>query len=214
MSTITKIEVQKKNQNRVNLYIDDCFFIGMDMELIYTLNLNKGTIVDKEKLNEIIYKDNISKAKNKALRIINKAEQSEKTLRDKLSPHYEEDIINEVIDYMKKLKYLDDEGFAKRITHSNSSISKFGKNKIKQNLYKKGIDKDFIESALSDIDEDTELENAIYLAQKKIKTIKDNDKRKIYQKLIQHLTYKGFNYDISKKAISKILDSSDDYFFE
>ena len=212
MGIITKIEVQKKNQNRVNLYIDDEFITGLDLELIYTLKLNKGTEVDNEKLKEIIYKDNISKAKSKALRIINKAEQSEKTLRDKLSD-YNDDILDEVIKYLINAKYIDDKGFAERITHSNSTISRFGKNKIKQNLYKKGIDRNYIEEAISNIDDIAELDNAIYLAKKKYKTIKDTDNRKIYQKLIQHLTYKGFSYDISKKAISSVMNT-DDYYTE
>lgn len=210
MSIITKIEIQKNNKERVNIYIDDEFFTGLDLELVDSLKLKKGSIIDEEKLKELISKDNFSKAKNKALRIVNKAEQSEKTLRDKLSD-YDENTINEVIEYMKELRYLDDKGFAQRIAYSNSNISRFGKNKIKQNLYKKGIDKNDIEDVLSNLDEDTELENALYLARKRYKSIKNEDKRKVYQKLMQHLTYKGFSYNITKKAISNVLDDIDEY---
>ena len=210
MSIITKIEIQKNNKERVNIYIDDEFFTGLDLELVDNLKLKKGSIINEEKLKELISKDNFSKAKNKALRIVNKAEQSEKTLRDKLSD-YDENTINEVIEYMKELRYLDDKGFAQRIAYSNSNISRFGKNKIKQNLYKKGIDKNDIEDVLSNLDEDTELENALYLARKRYKSIKNEDKRKVYQKLMQHLTYKGFSYNITKKAISNVLDDIDEY---
>lgn len=210
MSVITKIEGQKNNNERVNIYIDDKFFTGLDLELVYSLNLKKGSVINEDELKELIDKDNLSKAKRKALRILNKAEQSEKTLRDKLSD-YDENTIDEVIEYMKELKYLDDKGFAQRIAYSNSSISRFGKNKIKQNLYKKGIDKNDIEDVLSNLDDDNELENALYLARKRYKLIKNEDKRKVYQKLIQHLTYKGFSYDITKKAISRVLDNIDEY---
>lgn len=210
MGVITKIEVQKKNKDRVNIYIDNEFFTGLDLELIYTLKLDKGSMVDDNKLKEIISKDNFSKAKSKALRILNKAEQSEKVLRDKLSD-FDEDTVNEVIEYMKDSRYLDDKGLAKRIAYSNSNISRFGKNKIKQNLYKKGIDRDSIEEAISDIDEDVEFENALYLGQKRYRSIKNEDKNKIYQKLSQHLIYKGFSYDITKKVISTILNDIDYY---
>lgn len=210
MGVITKIEVQKRNNNRVNIYIDEEFFTGLDLELVYTLKLDKGSIVDDTKLKELILKDNISKAKSKAFRILNRAEQSEKTLRDKLSD-YDEETINEVIEYMKDAKYLDDKGLAKRIAHSNSNISRFGKNKIKQNLYKKGIDRDSIDEVISDIDDDTEFENALYLGRKRYKSIKNEDKNKIYQKLSQHLIYKGFSYDITKRVISTILSDIDFY---
>lgn len=209
MNTITKIEVQKNNKNRVNIYVNEEFFTGLDIELFYNLNLKKGSTINEDELKELILKDNISKAKNKALRILNKAEQSEKTLRDKLAD-YDEDIIDEVIEYLKNSKYLDDKGFAERIAYSNSNVSRFGKNKIKQNLYKKGIDKNDIECALSTINDDTELENALYLAKKRYKIIKNEDKRKVYQKLMQHLTYKGFSYDITKKAISSVLNNIDE----
>ena len=210
MIIITKIEAQKNNRERVNIYIDDNFFSGLDLELVYSLNLSKGKEINEKELKELIYKDNISKAKNKAFKIINKAEQSEKTLRDKLSD-YDEDIIDIVIEYLKDCKFINDKDFAKRIAHSNSNVSRFGKNKIKQNLYKKGIDKEYIDEAIEDIDEDIEFENALYLAEKRFKSIKNEDKRKVYQKLMQHLTYKGFNYDITKKAISKVLDNIDEY---
>ena len=209
MSIITRIEVQKNSKDRVNIYIDDNFFSGLDLELVYTLNLSKGKEINEEELKELIYKDNISKAKNKAFKIINKAEQSEKTLREKLSD-YDEDIVDIVIEYLKDCKFLNDKDFAKRIAHSNSNVSRFGKNKIKQNLYKKGIDREFIDEAIEEIDEDIEFENALYLAQKRYKSVKNEDKRKAYQKLIQHLTYKGFSYDISKRAISKVLDNLDE----
>lgn len=210
MGVITKIEVQQKNKERVNIYIDEEFFAGVDVELVYTLGLKKGLNMDDENRKELIYKDNVSKAKNKAFRILNKAEQSEKILRDKLSD-YDEEIIDEVITFLKNINLLDDKGYAKRIAYSNSNISKFGKNKIKQNLYQKGINKEIIEEALEDIDEDVEFENALYLAEKRYSRIKNEDKRKIYQKLAQHLTYKGFSYDITKRAISKILDDIDEY---
>lgn len=210
MGVITKIEVQKNNKERVNIYIDDEFFTGLDLELVYSIKLNKGINVNDNQLKEIIVKDNVSKAKNKAFRILNKAEQSEKTLRDKLSD-YDSEVIDEVIEYMKNLNFLDDKGLAKKIAYSNSNISKFGKNKIKQNLYKKGINKDCINEAISSIDDDTELENAIYLAKKRYNSIKNEDKRKIYQKLSQHLIYKGFDYDITKKAISSVLNDLDFY---
>ena len=36
--------------------------------------------------------------------------------------------------------------------------------------------------------------------------VKNEDKRKVYQKLSQHLAYKGFNYDIIKRVLNKLLN--------
>ena len=90
--------------------------------------------------------------------------------------------------------------------NTNVNLNKCGKNKIKQNLYNKGIDSESISEAISNIDYNTEFENAMYLAKKRYDRIKNDDKRKIYQKLSQHLAYKGFSYDIIKSVLNKLLN--------
>ncbi len=42
-------------------------------------------------------------------------------------------------------------------------------NRIKQNLYNKGINRSTINEAVSELDKDTEFENAMYLAKKGMK---------------------------------------------
>ncbi|MFR3071488.1 MAG: regulatory protein RecX [Paeniclostridium sp.] len=86
------------------------------------------------------------KAKNKALSILSKASQSEKQIRQKTAKDYEEDTIDKVINF--KNKFVDDEDLASRIVNTNVNLNKYGKNKIKQNLYNKGIDKNIIETAI------------------------------------------------------------------
>ena len=88
---------------------------------------------------------------------------------------------------------------------------KCGKNKIKQNLYNKGIEKSIIETAIDDIDTDKEFENALYLGKKRYERLKNEDPRKAYQKIGNHLAYKGFNYDIIKKVLNKLFNDVDEY---
>ena len=53
---------------------------------------------------------------------------------------------------------------------------------------------------------DVEFENAMYLAKKRYERVKNEDRNKIYQKISQHLAYKGFNYDIIKRVLNKLLN--------
>lgn len=46
----------------------------------------------------------------------------------------------------------------------------------------------------------------MYLAKKRYDRIKNEDKRKVYQKISQHLAYKGFDYDTIKSVLNKILN--------
>lgn len=206
MAIITKIEQQKKNEDRVNIYVNDEFFTAIFKELVFTFNLKKGDEIDEKYLKSILSDEMYLKAKNKALNILSKADQAEKKIREKLSTDFEEDTINRVIEFLKKNNFINDNLLAPKIVNTNLNLNKCGKNRIKQNLYNKGLDESAINEAMSDIDSDAEFDNAMYLAKKRYERVKNEDKRKVYQKLSQHLAYKGFNYDIIKRVLNKLLN--------
>jgi regulatory protein len=213
MPIITKIETQQKNEDRVNIYLNEQFFMGIYKELVFTLNLKKGMEIDEDVLKGMLHDEMYIKAKNKALTILSKAPQSEKNIINKLSNDFDEDIIEEVLVFLRKYNFVNDEDLAQRITNTNLKVNKCGKNRIKQNLYNKGIDRNTIDSVVSDIDGDVEFENAMYLAKKRYERVKNEDRNKIYQKISQHLAYKGFDYGIIKRVLNKLLsfDESDYY---
>lgn len=206
MPIITKIEAQKKNEDRVNIYLNEQFFMGIYKEIVFTLGLKKGMEIEEDNLRSILRDEMYIKAKNKALSILSKAPQSEKNIISKLSNDFEPDVIEDVLEFLRKYNFVDDEDLAQRIANTNLKLNKCGKNKIKQNLYNKGIDRSTIESVISDIDSDIEFENAMYLAKKRYERVKNEDRNKIYQKISQHLAYKGFNYDIIKRVLNKLLN--------
>lgn len=207
MSEITKIESDKKDINRVYIYLDGDFFKSTLKEISFNLNLYEGKKIDRKTLNEIILKEDIIKCKNKALQIINGASQSKKNLKNKLLKYgFEKDIIDRVILNLEEYDLINDKKLAQNIIKDKRRIKGFGKNRIFYDLLKKGISKDIAQNEINRLEnKELELENAIYLAKKKYKKIKDTDKRKIYQKMANHLSYKGFDYDIIKKAINEVI---------
>ena len=206
MAIITKIEAQKRSKDRVNIYVDEEYFMAVYAELVYTHSLKKGIEIDKDSLESLLHDEIYMKAKNKALSILSKSDQSEKKRREKLLNDYDENIVEEVIEFLKGYKLINDNLLAEKIVHDNMNLSKFGKNKIKQNLYNKGIAASDIQDAISQIDPDEEYENAKYLAEKRLKRLKGEDKNKINQKIYQHLAYKGFSYDIIKRVLRELLN--------
>ena len=102
MAIITKIEAQKKKEDRVNIYLNEQFFMGIYKELVFTLNLKKGMEIDEDTLRSMLHDEMYIKAKNKALNILSKAPQSEKNIKNKLSNDFDEDIIEEVLDFLRK----------------------------------------------------------------------------------------------------------------
>ena len=211
MNKITKIEIQKKDKERVNIHVDDKFFMAIYAELIYKFNIKKGDLIDKNYLKKILDDEMYIKAKNKSFNILSKNDQSEKILRDKLSVDFDENIIEKVIDFLKENNLIDDESLAKKIVNTNVNLNRYGKNKIKQNLYKKGISSDVINKSMNDLNEDIEFENALYLAKKRYEKIKNQDKNKIHQKLYQHLAYKGFDFNTIKRVLKEVIVDYNEY---
>ena len=177
MARVTSIEFQKKNKDRVNLYVDGAYLMSMYAEMVYKYNISLNSEIDQESLTEIIKADDYEKAKNKALNYISRLERSEKKVRDKLEDEFDQEIIDMVIEFLKKYSFVDDDRFAARIVNNSMKFKRVGKNRIKQDLYIKGIDSAMIDKTLSDINQDEELENAIYLAEKRLAKIKSDDKK-------------------------------------
>ncbi|NLZ35781.1 Regulatory protein RecX [Clostridium sp. N3C] len=206
---ITKVEVQKNNKNRVNVYVDDEYAFSCDTELVYKYDLKKQRIINLEELKEIIAEDNYMKAKNAALKYIERTYKTEKEMKDKLiNKGYDEATIKRVIIFLKEYNFLDDRKYAELYIKTKQKNA--GKNKIKIDLLKKGVSHSVIESVTENLTSDSEEESARVLAEKKHKTIikRERDKRKVYEKLIRFLVSKGFTWELSKSVINKLMNYS------
>lgn len=205
-SIITKIELQKRNKDRVNVYINEEFSFACSAELIYTCNLAKDKEIDMASLKEIINKDNFIKCKSYALRIIEKTYKTEKQIFDKLyQKEYDEKIIDKTIDFLKEYKFIDDEKYTE--AYIKDKLKSQGKNRIKYALVNKGISETLIKEKLSCLDKDIEENTALKLAEKKYRILIKNeaDVRKIYKKLADYLVRSGYNLDVVQNTLNNIV---------
>lgn len=206
MRKITKIEYQKKNKDRVNIYLDDKFEFGIDLNIMIKYSLSKNMEIDDEFISEILIAEDEVKAYNYAISVLSRRSNSEKELRIKMSGKgYESELINRTIEKLKIKKYIDDEDYSDRFIHDKITFSKYGKRRIKEALYNKGIDRQIIEEKIGLINSDDEINRAFALGQKKLNTLTKEDNFKKYRKLSTFLIGKGFEYEVVKKVVSKLL---------
>lgn len=212
MSKITKIEVCKRNKERVNIYIDEDFAFAIDAELVYKYNIKVDKEIDVAKLSVIAKEEEFSKCKNLALKIIGRSYKTQSEIKKKLlEKEYSEEVVLKVIDFLKEYNFIDDYTFVKM--YIKDRIVNQGKNKIKYSLVTKGVDKTLIENAFLELDttEDEE-EKAFILGKKKYESLskRESDKIKLKNKVIRYLIGRGYDYAISKEVYSKI--TSDDFY--
>src|SRR3712207_807163 len=175
---VTKIEVQKKNKERVNIFVNEEFFIACDMSLVYMQGIKKGEEIDKEKINNIISEDNFIKAKSRSLRYLGRSYKTEKEVRKKLEEcEYNEEVINRVIEFLKEYDFINDDRYTELFI--KEKLKKHGKNKIKYDLKLKGVDEKLINEKINSLDEDKELDIAYEIASKKYNQLVRCEKDKL-----------------------------------
>lgn len=199
---ITKI---KRNKLNFDIYVDEELAFTLTDEGLYKARLKAGTELEiTESFSEILREDQVKRCKNRALKIITDSPKSVNKVREKLKrEQFTEDAIDGAIEFLKDYKFVNDERLAKNLTRravrANSSVRQ-----IKSSLYQKGIQKEDIQAAIEDVDEDQEIENARKIAMKKYNSIKSKSSEDIIKKVYYTLNYKGFSYRATEKAMKAV----------
>ena len=201
---ITSIEPQRR-KNRVNIYVDNVFSIGIDEELKFKYNLVVGMEIDDDFIKEILEAEELNKVKNYALRQLSYRQRSEKELFSALRRKgFDEKHIGDVMEYCRKNKYLDDIAFAQSFISDKLNLNKYGPERIRYELLMKGVSKDIIEKYLN-IDSNEEYDLAFSLAEKRLNSYKKDDKNSKYRKLTGYLHRKGYSYETTTKVVKELL---------
>lgn len=213
MKKITKIEYQKKNKERFNIYLDGEYAFAIDMNILIKYSLKKDMLLDDDVIDDILKSEEKISVYYYGLSVLSRAAKSEYELRLKMKDKgFDSRLIDNAINRLKEQKYIDDGRYCEMYINDKINISKYGVLKIKEALYYKGIDKEIIEEKIKSISMEEERERAFIFGQKKLFSIKEDDTRKKGIKLSNYLIGKGFEYEIVKKTVKRLLDTEFDDF--
>ena len=116
-----------------------------------------------------------------------------KDVRDKLKtfeiPEKEKE---KILDYLLDNRFVNDERYAKAFVRGKVNQSGWGVNKIRFHLIQKGIDKDIIDEALVQTDEEAYRQRLIEILKTKSKTVKAANDFEKKRKLATYAMQKGF----------------------
>lgn len=212
MGIITKIEAQKRNKERVNIYIDEDYAFSLSAELVYKEGLEPKMQVDNERLSKIAKEESFFKCKDSALRTIERTYKTEKEIRDKLLlKEFDIYSIERTIGFLKEYDLLNDENYVKM--YVKDKMKNQGQNKIKYTLIQKGINEELIKEEIDKVNDDSQKEVAYDLAVKKYNLLskREDDKYKLSQKLYRFLTTRGYDYSIVSEVVKKVVNSEEIY---
>ena len=212
MKTITKISENKKNSNRVSIYADEEFLLSCDKELIFKRGLVKGMKIDTDLLLEIAKEDTFIRARETALRSLERTMKTEEEIQKKLlEKEFDDDTIARVISLLKEYNLLNDARYAE--LYLKEKLRSRGQKKAKFELLHKGVDKEVLNEALDSLkDSSLEEETCFKLAKKKYDQLskREQDPFKLKSKLYTFLAGKGYEYELISSTLRKILADSDE----
>jgi regulatory protein len=202
--------MQKKNKDRVNIYMNDEYAFACDAGLVYIHNITKGRAMEKDNLEDIVNEDNYIKAKNSALHFLERSFKSAKQVVDKLTlKEFDVKTIDRVMVFLRQYDFVDDNRYVELFI--KEKIRSSGKNKIKYALIKKGLPEDIISQGLNKITTDQQLQIALQLGEKKIRILakSESNGKKLYKKTSDYLFRNGYNFEIINQVLNKVTENYD-----
>ena len=197
MLTVTKLEPQKKNPKRLNVYLNGEFAFGVSRAAVPWLE--EGNELSQQKIKTLQTEDQVEQAFQRALHYLSFRVRSEKEIRLNLQKHQiPENIIDPVLNRLRERSLVDDRDFAQQWIDNRNRFHPRGKRALSSELHQKGIPIQIIEETLNDLDE-TEL--AYKFARKKVDKLKTLDKSNFQKKMYGYLSRRGFDYGLSKEVV-------------
>lgn len=202
MPVITSIK-QQRNKDRVNVYLDDKFGFGIDLDNFVLLHLKVDQELTEKEVREIVKKAEFQKALDKLLRFAAVRPRSEKEVRDYFRrKKVHESLHEELFNKLDRLELIDDEKFAKWWVEQRQTFKPKAKRVLQMELKQKGIAKEIIDEVLGETKIDEE-KMARDLLEKKAYKWRGLPSRESRLKMSQYLAGKGFGWEVIQLVIGK-----------
>ena len=198
MRKITAIETQKKNPNRVNLYLDDQFAFGLSR--IVAAWLSTGQILTDEKIAALQLEDAHEVAMQKALFFLGYRARSRREVRANLVKHeIPEPVIESTLQRLQENNLLNDQEFAKAWVENRNTFRPRSRRVMAMELRRKGLDEEIVQTVLDENTDENTL--AMEAARKYLRKVQGLPWQEFRQKLGGFLGRRGFSYDVCAQVV-------------
>ena len=202
---ITDIDVQKKNKNRVSVFVDGEYSFSLEKIDALRLSLKIGMEITDADIQKYNIESNLGKARSKAGDMLSRRPYSSHDFKSKLlDKGFDEVIVNSVLEEFSELGYLNDLEYAKMYIE-DARLKLKGDKKIMYELSLKGIGERITREALAEC-EDVPLEDVAAIINTKYASMDITD-YKIKQKITAYLASRGFSYSDINDAIRCAVES-------
>lgn len=207
---ITDIKQAVRDQNRVNIYVDDKYFCSLDISQVVDLKIKVGKELSDDERAKLKRASEFGKFYQRALEYVLMRPRSEKEIRDYLNRKtlnrkvrvknrktgeyqtrekqgYDKTLVPLVLERLNARGYIDDHRFAELWVENRNVLKGVSVKKLRNELAQKGISHQIIDDVLDNSARNDEDELRKIIARKA-------NRYPDRQKFIQYLVRQGFNY--------------------
>lgn len=207
--------IVKKDDTTVIVYLDNSEKLFLSYEVVLKNGLKKDSEISEDRFDFLVGQNKKYHIRQKALSYLARRIHSKRELETKLrQKHYEKDLIISVLDDLEENNIINDETFALHFVDEKINRKKWGIIKVRNELMKKGIVSEVVDDIIKIYaGSENQFDNALQLARKKLKLVsnRENDSRKVKQKVLSFLISRGFGYDLSVEVVNELVRDDKDY---
>jgi regulatory protein len=197
---ITALQAQTKNHNRINVFLDGQFAFGLSRIVAAWLQI--GQSLTDEKIASLIAEDVREIAYQRALKFLEVRPRSISELRQRLIKYKTPpNLIDETLLRLQNNRLVNDENFAQTWVENRAAFKPRSRRALSIELRQKGIPGEIIDQTLENVD-DGEL--VYQAALKHGRKLSELDWLEFRKKLLGFLARRGFNYELSAIAASRV----------
>jgi regulatory protein len=198
---ITGLQPQKRSKRRVSVFLDGSFAFGLHRDTVAEHGLREGMEVDRAELDRIFLDEQLREGRYYAFLLLSYKARTTTELRQRLTRKgFSPDIVSRTLQRLAELKMIDDAGFARQFAADRVSIGHKGKWRVRQDLVKRGVEREHIEEALAAAPDETEAAREV--AQKFLSRNQRLEPAVLKRRLYAFLARRGFSLDTIRAVLN------------
>lgn len=209
----SELTVQKKNRNRISLFVDGEFVSGFFRQVILDFRITVGQDITEELYLRLKLAEVRHSLKERCFNWLGRRAHGRSEIKQKaLAKDFPGHLIDGVLDELESKGYLDDQNFALMFAKDKTNIYHWGPQKIRSALYQKGIEKRYIEEALNEAVTNNITLNNLFkeVGKGKNKLLRVDDPYKRKKKMVDFLVRKGYPLDVILPEAENLLKIIED----
>ena len=208
---ITGLRSDSHNKDAVWVYVDGERFARISDSDVVELGLRRGLPLTPRDEKEVLRRSKLFDARLIAVRLLSYRPRSRAEIVRRLKTKgFEREIIDQVIEKLEGLGYVDDAGYARSLAQNMARSGKYGPRAIRQKLRSRGLPAELVREAVEEASgEMDEYETARELAERRIERLRSVDPAKRRQRLYAFLIRRGFSADVVRDVVSHVLPAEE-----